>query len=74
MPWLKINQERGKDRGTQDINRYKDFGFCTYSDGRPGEEIKQRKTHLTAPSIVLQTELKCVWKSKNNYLIDISYY
>ena len=38
----------------QIINQCKDFGFCTYSDGKPTEEIEQRsQTHPMTAAIVL---------------------
>lgn len=43
-----------KDMEDQIINQCKDFGFCTYSDGKPTEEIEQRsQTHPMTTAIVL---------------------
>lgn len=58
MLWIKIKQGRGKIMGHNIINQCEDLDFCTYADGKRTEGIEERKTHLTIPSIVLQTELK----------------
>lgn len=50
----------------QIINQCKDFGFCTYSDGKPTEEIEQRsQTHPMTTAIVLWIELNCERRAKN---------